>query len=385
MFESVEWGEYRLGDLFETKISKSIDEGKVMLSQNYQPGLIEFVGRTTVENGVKGYTRELGFKPNSPDVISISQIGTITAQIRSNHWYASQNIFLLSPKKEHKKLLSLFGISAINKALEGSFDSGYSNYPTLLTLQDLKVKLPILQGEIDYEFMERFIVELNAKRLAELNAYLAIAGLRDYILTPEEEQALQCFESNHIEWGEYKMGELFRRRDTEKLFYKAKELPKEPQGEYTLPCLTSSFLNQGLNYYAPRKKATILKDVISIPSNSDVYRAYYQSRDFTILSDAYAIEWAYGNKKMSREQYLFLVSSINQVTDLPIYSYKNKLGGWTVVKDKRISLPTLKGEIDYALMETLISAIQKMVIKDVVLYTDREIETTKQVIEKGIK
>ena len=356
-----------------------------MLSQNYQPGLIEFVGRTTVENGVKGYTRELGFKPNSPDVISISQIGTITAQIRSNHWYASQNIFLLSPKKEHKKLLSLFGISAINKALEGSFDSGYSNYPTLLTLQDLKVKLPILQGEIDYEFMERFIVELNAKRLAELNAYLAIAGLRDYILTPEEEQALQCFESNHIEWGEYKMGELFRRRDTEKLFYKAKELPKEPQGEYTLPCLTSSFLNQGLNYYAPRKKATILKDVISIPSNSDVYRAYYQSRDFTILSDAYAIEWAYGNKKMSREQYLFLVSSINQVTDLPIYSYKNKLGGWTVVKDKRISLPTLKGEIDYALMETLISAIQKMVIKDVVLYTDREIETTKQVIEKGIK
>lgn len=371
--------------MFEIKISKSIDEGKVILSQNYQPGLIEFVGRTTVENGVKGYTRELCFKPNPPDVISVSQIGTITAQIRSNYWYASQNIFLLSPKKEHKKLFSLFGISAINKALEGSFDSGYSNYPTLLTLQDLKVKLPILHGEIDYEFMERFIAELNAKRFAELNAYLTATGLKDYTLTPEEEQALQCFESNQIEWSEYKMGKLFRRRDTKKLFYKAKGLPKEPKGEYTLPCLTSSFLNQGLNYYAPRKNATILKDVISIPSNSDVYRAYFQSRDFTVLSDAYAIEWVYGNIKISHKQYLFLVSSINQVTDLPIYSYKNKLGGWCVVKEKDISLPILNDEIDYALMETLVSAIQKLVIKDVVLHADRELATIQQVIEKGFK
>jgi len=33
-------------------------------------------------------------------------------------------------------------------------------------------------------------------------------------------------------------------------------------------------------------------------------------------------------------------------------------------------------------MKTLISAIQMLVIKDVVLYTDQEIEATKQVISK---
>lgn len=378
MLESVEWGEYRLGDLFEIKISKSIDEGKLKLSPNNQPGYIEFVGRTMLENGVKGYTKELSFKPNPPGVISVSQIGTITAQIRSNYWYASQNIFLLSPKgKKYEGLSSLFGVVAINKALEGSFDSGYSNYPTLQTLQDLKIRTPIQIDVIDYEFMERFI--------AELNAYLSITGLKDYTLTPEEEQALQCFESNHIEWSEFKMEKLFRRRDTKKLSYKAKELPKEPKGEYSLPCLTSSFLNQGLNYYAPRKDTSILKDVISIPSNSDVYRAYYQSRDFTVLSDAYAIEWEYGNIKISPKQYLFLVSSINKVTDLPIYSYKNKLGGWNVVKEKEISLPIFDDEIDYALMQTLISAIEKLAIKDVVLYADREIEATKNVIDKTSK
>lgn len=40
---------------------------------------------------------------------------------------------------------------------------------------------------------------------------------------------------------------------------KAKELPKEPTGEYILPVLTSSFMNQGLNYFAPKTGATIIK------------------------------------------------------------------------------------------------------------------------------
>jgi len=139
-----------------------------------------------------------------------------------------------------------------------------------------------------------------------------------------------------------------------------------------IPCLTSSFNNQGLNYYAPRRGATILKDVISIPKNSDVYRAYYQSSEFTVLSDAYAIKWKYDDRRLTREQYLFLVMCINKVTDLPIYSHKNKLGGWEkVVKNKKILLPQLNGEIDFDYMHKLISAIQKMAIKDVVEYTKK--------------
>ena len=39
----------------------------------------------------------------------------------------------------------------------------------------------------------------------------------------------------------------------------------------------------------------------------------------------------------------------------------------------------------YVCMETLISAIQKLVIKDVVLYADRKIEATKNVIDKSSK
>lgn len=161
-----------------------------------------------------------------------------------------------------------------------------------------------------------------------------------------------------VKWGKYIIGDLFERIETAKLPYKADELPKQPCGEYVIPCLTSSFRNQGLNYYVPREGATILKHVISIPSNSDVYRAYYQSREFTVLSDAYAIRWKNKAEIITSNQYLFMVMCINKITDLPIYSYKNKLGGWNVVKTKPIMLPVKNGKIDFKFMDDFIAELE---------------------------
>ena len=49
-----------------------------------------------------------------------------------------------------------------------------------------------------------------------------------------------------------------------------------------------------------------------------------------------------------------------------------------------IMLPTKDGKTDYDAMATLISAVQKLVIKDVVLYADRKIEKTKDVTKREI-
>jgi hypothetical protein len=43
----------------------------------------------------------------------------------------------------------------------------------------------------------------------------------------------------------------------------------------------------------------------------------------------------------------------------------------------KIQLPSQTNQPNYALIETFISAIQKLVIKDVVQYADRKIATTK--------
>ena len=53
------------------------------------------------------------------------------------------------------------------------------------------------------------------------------------------------------------------------------------------------------------------------------------------------------------------------------------------MNNTKISLPVKKDrEIDFEYMETLISAVQKLVIKDVVEYADRKIEATREIIHK---
>lgn len=286
-------------------------------------------------------------------------------------------VFSLKPVKPLTDNQGLFFSISLNYL---SREFGYENMCSWEKIKSKTIQLPQSNGEINFEFMESFIAELEAQRIAKLEVYLKVSGFDNYELSDEELDALRKFrEFSEESWGTYKVGNLFERIETKKLPYKAKELPKQPTEEYVLPCLTSSFQNQGLNYYVPKEGATILSNVISIPSNSDVYRAYYQSRDFTVLSDSYAIRWKDSKTTLLPNQYLFMVMCINKVTDLPIYSYKNKLGGWNVVKEKHIRLPQKNGKIDFELMDSFISAMKKLAIKDVVLYADKKIAATKSV------
>lgn len=324
------------------------------------------------------YGRESDFESAelTIDIVNDGAISTGNVYSQPQKTGVLYNAYLIKPKFRTTSSILHFFACTIQKAIKHKF--GYENKAGWEKVKNQIIKLPIKNGEIDFDFIESFVAELEAQRVAELESYLQVTGLKDYELTEEEENALYT----KVDFTEFKIGELFEKIHTNKLNYKANYLPKQSKEEYTLPCLTSSFINQGLNYYVPRKDATILKNVISIPSNSDIYRAYYQSNEFTVLSDAYAIEWKNKKNHISGNQYLFMVMCINKVTDLPIYSYKNKLGGWNVVNKKNIMLPTFKNKIDFDYMDTLISAIKKLVIKDVVKYADNKISATRKVINK---
>lgn len=279
-------------------------------------------------------------------------------------------VFSLQPKHKITSSQGLFLANSLNFLAERF---GYNNMCSWKKIQNFTIQLPSKNGEIDFNFMDSVVNQLEKQRIEKLNTYLETTGLKDYRLTNNEKEVLKKFKDNGVKWKEFKLGVLFERIKTKKLPFKAKELPGTLTDTHTIPCLTSSFNNQGLNYFVPKEEATILKNVISIPSNSDVYRSYFQSKPFTVLSDAYAIKWIFDNKKLLPNQYLFAVQCINKVTDLPIYSYKNKLGGWNVVKNKHIKLPVKNDKPDYESMNTLISAIKKQTIKNVVIYVENKV------------
>lgn len=369
----VKWGKFKVDQLFKIENTLSFNTNELVPGKEF-----DYVTRTSQNQGV---LQKTGFVNSE----NINQAGNWSLGLlqmdffyRQNPWYAAQFVRKVIPKIEITPFAIPFLTAALNKLKPHLLTVLVRNVDK--TFLNSELSLPTTKsGEIDFNFMESFIAKLESEKIDKLEKHLSSMGLINCALSKKEKKSLDNYD--YIEWGQFKIGIVFERINTKKLPFKAEELSKEISGNYTLPCLTSSFKNQGLNYYAPRDWATILKNVISIPSNSDVYRAYFQSNEFTVLSDSYAIQWILEDFKLLPSQYLFAVQCINKVTDLPIYSYKNKLGGWNVVKNKFIQLPKKNGKPDYELMDTFVSAIKKIVIKDVVLYVQKKKQDLKKMTQ----
>lgn len=83
------------------------------------------------------------------------------------------------------------------------FSWGTSSYNVEI-IKNQRIVLPVKDGEIDFDFMESFVVELSA--------YLTVSGYDNYELSAEELNALQRFtELDDDNWGTYTVGNLFKK------------------------------------------------------------------------------------------------------------------------------------------------------------------------------
>lgn len=155
----------------------------------------------------------------------------------------------------------------------------------------------------------------------------------------------------------FKIEDLFDKIKVKKLPYKTSQLPKIATNEFILPALTAGIQNQGLNNFVPKNKATILKNVISISANgANTGATFYQNKEFTVLQDAYAIEWKYTSDDLTDNQYIYLTSSISK-TIFGNYEWTNK-AGWERIKSEKIQLPIKNGKIDFDFMESFTSTLE---------------------------
>ena len=112
--------------LFNITTAKSTDKNKITFSSN---GAFEFVGRSSINNGVQGRVNRLSYPPIPKNTFSLVQVGESVCLYRNKEWYASQNIFTLTPLDTRLSEQHIFVVSSINKALQ-IYSSAYT-YPTL--------------------------------------------------------------------------------------------------------------------------------------------------------------------------------------------------------------------------------------------------------------
>lgn len=373
--QKVKWGEYRIEKLFEVNSSKKrFDANKVIISDLGKP----YVVRTSLNNGIRGYINEDEEFLNEENTISFGQ-DTATIFYQDKPYFTGDKIKILKSKdgKFNKKNAQFF-ILTISKAFS-SFSWGSSSFNVKI-IESQKIQLPVKNEKIDFEFMESFISELEAERISELEAeriseleaYLSITGLKDYTLSTEEKQALDDFES--LKFEEFKVIGLFDVKNSRNIL--SRDIV-ENSGE--TPYLCASAENNAISSCISYNEEYLDKgNCIFIGGKTFVVT--YQEKDF-YSNDSHNLILSLKNKEeKSKQNQLYLTTCINKSLGHK-YSWGDSISKTKIQIDK-VSLPSQNHQPNYAIMETFISAIRKLVIRDVVLYADKKVAATKTVVNK---
>jgi len=234
-------------------------------------------------------------------------------------------------------------------------------------LEDIKnyvIKIPIKNNEIDFEFMEKFISELEVEHISELEAYLLASGLKDYRLTNKEKQVLDDFKSGKIEFSEFKIEELFEINSYKKRF----DANKVAISNIGNPYVVRTSSNNGIRGYIDEDKQ-FLNEGNTISFGQDTATMFYQEKPYFTGDKIKIIKSK--DSRFNRLNGLFFISTMTK--SFSSFSWGGSSFSVKVIGNQLMKLPTKNQQPNYELMETLISAIQKMVIKDVVLYVEEKI------------
>lgn len=225
-------------------------------------------------------------------------------------------------------------------------------------------KMPNTPEQLD--FMESFIAELEAERVAELSAYLTVSGLDNYELSSDEENALKNYQS--LKWDTYNLEKLFGKST------RGKRLKGDDRIAGTLPFVTAGEASEGISAYISNEVEVFEKNTTTIDMfGSAKYRNYIYGGDDHIA--------VVHTENLPKYASIFVTTAIHKSSHNGQFDYGHNF----YAKDADvlyISLPVNEaGNPDYDKMAIIISAIHKLVIKDVVAYSNRKIKATKAVVK----
>lgn len=333
-------------------------------------GKIPVYSSDTSNNGIIGYTNiEAEFIVNEENPIYlIFGDHTRSLNIVYESFNVTDNVKVLSLKDSYSIKILLYIISSWQKCVP---NLGYSRHWSIA--KNALFKLPTKNGNIDFAFMDSFIAELEAQRIVELEAYLIATGLKDYNLTIEEQKVLEDFESGKFAWEEFKIGDLFDIESYKKRF----DANKVTILENGKPYVVRTSLNNGIRGYI-NEDEQYLNDGNTISFGQDTATMFYQEQPY-FTGDKIKIVKS-KDKIFNKLNAQFFIATMTK--SFSSFSWGSSSYNINIIGNQTINIPILNNKPNYKLMETFISAIQKIVIKDVVLFANRKIEATKNVVNK---
>lgn len=237
----------------------------------------------------------------------------------------------------------------------------YGNKFNRAEMNKTKILIPTKNGKIDFEFIQRIISSIEVERISKVENYLIENGIRDYELTSKEKQAIENYKD--LKWQSFNLENLFGKST------RGKRLKSADRISGALPFVTAGETDEGVSDFIGNNVTEFSANTTTIDMfGSAKYRNYKYGGDDHIA--------VVHTENLPKYASIFMTSAIHKSS----YNGQFNYGRNFYAKDAdvlEISLPVKNQKPDYEIMETFISAIHKLVIKDLVKYLDKKIADSK--------
>lgn len=267
------------------------------------------------------------------------------------------NVKVLSIKKPLSIKVLLFIVSSWKKCIP---NKGYSRHWSFA--KKASFNLPITpSNKLDFEFIEKIIADIELKDIERIDYFLKENGLNNFSLSKKENQAIENY--NALQFKTFNLEKLFGKST------RGKRLKSADRISGTLPFVTAGETDEGVSDFIGNNVTIFSANTTTIDMfGSAKYRNYTYGGDDHIA--------VVHTDKLPKYASIFVTSAIHKSSYNGQFNYgRNFYAKDADVLD--ISLPIKDNKPDYETMDTIISAIHKLVIKDVVLYVKQKKEEKK--------
>ena len=350
--------QFQIGKLFDKVTTKSLkykvnELPKVPTGEFTLPALTAGV----INQGLSCYVPREG-ATILKNVISVSANGANTGAMffQPNEFTVLQDSYAITFKeRELTKREALYFIAALEKVIRKYFD--WSNKAGWNKIKDLYISVPIDKlGNIDFAFIEERVRELEEERVRELEAYLKAAGFADCTLTSDERESLNNQTGGVIRSKSIKIKDLFNIHPTAS-YGQTNATLFATKGN--TPVIVNSSRDNGVGGWvalSPTEKG----NMITYSDTTTSEAIFYQPTDFIGYSHVQGL-YPHESENWNENTYLYFLSLFKK-TASGRFDYATKFTRY-IAMDMEVAMPVNdSNEIDYAFMETYISAIKKQTI-----------------------
>ena len=377
-----EWKEVIIGDIFEKLSTKFLGKGDKFKSASKvktEEYNVPLVYAKSGDNGIMYWAKKGDFETHS-NVISIIYNGAIAAglvyaQPQETGILAERYLIKLKDYEVDFKV-NLFLKNVLEKVLYPKYSREY--LATWGKVKTDEILLPFLNGKIYFSYMEKYIEELEALRIEELEAYLVATGLKNYHLTKYDEEVLDKFNrlsetSLDRQTDKIRLGDIFNIK-TPKKKYNANAVVFG--GVY--PYVARGESNNGIKGYIT-EDVNYLNDGNTISFGQDTATMFYQSEPYFTGDKIKVFEPK--DFILSRHNALYFVTATKKIINT--FCWGTTLYNVGNLENIGVEIPIQNEKLDISFMEDFIKVVEKLVIKDIVIWADKKIAATKQVADRN--